>query len=1193
MSTPQIHRIRRWPYFLGSAVVVLVLVYFIVSSSFFVRRFVLPKVETALGSKLEVEEISVSPFSQLFLKKVKITPNGAEPLAAVDELRVRYGLFAIIGGKIKVREISVQSPQLTVIEKADGSSNLDAFLKGLKTSDTPPGPRKEAPRVEITNVSLKNGLVRLTRQLRDGRSEVTELNGWNLTLDRLQNGGSGKLTFGAGITVGQVAGRLTAKLDGSLDIALTPQLEPANLRGAVNLEISQADGAFKDFEKLAAVLETEVAATEVKQLRLSFKQAGQVLGFLRVSGPFDLQKSEARLAYELSPLDRRVLGLAGAGKGIDVGQTTVSASGRLDVTQLGQIVASNGRLLVKDFSVRMTNGVTPVIQAAVDYQVSLQPRENTALIQRMDLTATQQGRDLIKAGLDRPMNLAWGRGSQGFRESTFTLGVTNLNLADWRPFTGDSVIAGLVGGRLNVQADRDGRLLRLTLGGDVRELAVRVGTNRVDGATLALEATANVEDVDPVKATFRTAGVERYQLRVERGGQRVATVTGVASAVPADRNVGVQANAEIELPALLQAVPVADVKAEAGRLKFTGRYDQRNQSTNVSATITLDGFTGAFGEMKFQGYQATVQATADIARDVIDFQRAAISAQTGFSTGGSLDFDGKYDVAKKSGRFTFKTVNVNESALGPFLAAAIQPNRLKSVSLDLNGTATYEAAGESAIQSDLRVSKLIVDDPAGRLPKSPLGATLSVDGRLKGSVIELRKFLVGLGPTARATNEVLVTGRFDFATNNPAPSTLAVKSDGLDLTTLYNLFMGATNSPPATPAPAPSADPNVEPAPIPLPLARLEAEVKLAKVYLREMAMTNFVAKAVLNHSKVEVKPLQFSLNGAPVNATLAADVGVPGYTYDLKLAGDQIPVTPLAKSFLTGPRVDLHGRLTAKASIKGAGVTARNLRQHLAADVDFAASGLDYQVTAVKTPVMKTLVTVLITVLKLPRLDQSPIDGISLKAVAGQGIVTLNETRISSPAFVADLTGKILLADILTNSAIKLPVGLSVTMDGKSEKLPDFLTIGGTWGTPKSEIDPIGLVKVGSRLPGGIGTAISGGLNKAGTALEKATGGLIPNLGNLVTGEKPAEATTATTTKPEASAANPSTAASKAATNAPAQTNKVGGLLQGLGNILGGRGATNAPAATNKTATATNKPAALSKTNKSPATAIPPAPKK
>jgi hypothetical protein len=98
---------------------------------------------------------------------------------------------------------------------------------------------------------------------------------------------------------------------------------------------------------------------------------------------------------------------------------------------------------------------------------------------------------------------------------------------------------------------------------------------------------------------------------------------------------------------------------------------------------------------------------------------------------------------------------------------------------------------------------------------------------------------------------------------------------------------------------------------------------------------------------------------------------------------------------------------------------------------------------------------------------------------------------------------------------------------------LPDFLTMRGTVGEPKSEINKLALagtmVKgIGSLIPGTVG----GG----------KTSNMLQGIGGLLGG-------------------NTSSGANAAGTNAPAAKG-LGGLLQGIGGALGG--GTNAPAGTN-----------------------------
>src|SRR5262249_20363172 len=94
--------------------------------------------------------------------------------------------------------------------------------------------------------------------------------------------------------------------------------------------------------------------------------------------------------------------------------------------------------------------------------------------------------------------------------------------------------------------------------------------------------------------------------------------------------------------------------------------------------------------------------------------------------------------------------------------------------------------------------------------------------------------------------------------------------------------------------------------------------------------------------------------------------------------------------------------------------------------------------------------------------MEKSPIQQIAARGSIGSGQVQLQQAMVQSSAFEADATGTIALTPILTNSAIQIPVGISlsrsiaerinlVPADAPTNaayvKLPDFLTMRGTVG--------------------------------------------------------------------------------------------------------------------------------------------------
>jgi hypothetical protein len=277
-----------------------------------------------------------------------------------------------------------------------------------------------------------------------------------------------------------------------------------------------------------------------------------------------------------------------------------------------------------------------------------------------------------------------------------------------------------------------------------------------------------------------------------------------------------------------------------------------------------------------------------------------------------------------------------------------------------------------------------------------------------------------------------------------------------------------------------------------------------------------------------------------------------------------------------------LSGTLTAQAKVGGAGTTGASLQKNLTGQFDMASTNLNLSVDNIQgktfyTRLLKTLVSTIGVIPDLAKnpattatsllsgltglggsststsgsggltadLKKSPINAIILHGTAGSGRVNLQQVVVQSPAFEAQAhDGTITLAEVLTNSPLQIPISVSlersvaqrINMAGNTPtnatyaKLPDFLTMKGTLGNSKPDINYIALGSAVLQGTGGKGGQIGGALQGLSGFLSKGTN-----------------------------------APSNASTNQPG--GKVGGLLQGLGGLLNNTApaATNAPATTNK----------------------------
>ena len=141
IKTPKRGRwLRRIGIVLGVLLVLIVALYFVATSGAFVKGVILPKVGKAMNAEVTVADASISPFSHVVFHDFKVKPNGAENLLTAKTVEARYNLRSIIGGKIAVDQVLLDSPTITVVENADGSSNLDPLTQ--KKPEEPKTPSK-------------------------------------------------------------------------------------------------------------------------------------------------------------------------------------------------------------------------------------------------------------------------------------------------------------------------------------------------------------------------------------------------------------------------------------------------------------------------------------------------------------------------------------------------------------------------------------------------------------------------------------------------------------------------------------------------------------------------------------------------------------------------------------------------------------------------------------------------------------------------------------------------------------------------------------------------------------------------------------------------------------------------------------------------------------------------------------------
>ncbi len=98
----------------------------------------------ALGGGVAVGSIEIASFNKVALSDVVISDNRGGLIAAAPKVTVVYNPLALLGGKTAVeavRELSLDTPRISLIRQADGTWNIDDLLAKTRSGDSQFGGR--------------------------------------------------------------------------------------------------------------------------------------------------------------------------------------------------------------------------------------------------------------------------------------------------------------------------------------------------------------------------------------------------------------------------------------------------------------------------------------------------------------------------------------------------------------------------------------------------------------------------------------------------------------------------------------------------------------------------------------------------------------------------------------------------------------------------------------------------------------------------------------------------------------------------------------------------------------------------------------------------------------------------------------------------------------------------------------------
>lgn len=764
---PSNTRRRRWLVIAGGFVLLLVIGWFVLTSGPAVKAVVLPRVASALKADLSVEGLQLSPFSSLELSQVRLAPSGAEPLAEIAGVKVRYSLFQLLGGKLAIHEIELDQPRFTIRQRPDGGSDLTDWLAKLKADAAQPAAGSPdaggPPQLQIGPVTVRNGSARMVKSREDGTTEIISLESLQLTVDQIHNGSPVELKFNATPVVEfrdparALTDSIRAALELSVKASLDQALMPDDIDSKLRLATSEATGRFARGEGLAMQLDARGSLAKLDEFALRFLRDTNEVGRVQLTGGYDV--AQGRGAFELGvfKLPPIVLELAAARSGLNFELADFASTNHIVIDQGGQTIQAAGGLQLSRFTAANEAGTSPVIDLLLNYDAEIDQSARRALIRALTFTARQNNRPLAELQMPKPFHFSWSGQPAGEAGSALAFQLTDFNLGEWRPLTGGLPLEGVLAAQLNLEAREQGRHLAFNLASTLERGGFILGTNRLGSlaATVALAGDLNAQ---------RELQIASLNARLNRAGKSVVEVTGSGQAGLSNFTASATTTLKCELAPLAGWVTDLPVAVSSGVLTLTSTVHHAVAATSVQGTVVVDALSMGFQGARFDDLGMKLPFEVALRGPALNWKLGESTVTEAGSTALALASSGQLNVTNLTGSLELEVPALNERLVNPLLAIHTPGQRLRSAQASMALKGELGAAGRQTWSLTTQSTNVVLVDTNNTALTPVLGTRASLEGVLAADerTFLLRRWEGQVFADGKPAGQLQATGDFHF-----------------------------------------------------------------------------------------------------------------------------------------------------------------------------------------------------------------------------------------------------------------------------------------------------------------------------------------------------------------------------------------------------------------------------------------------
>ncbi|MFA7231998.1 MAG: hypothetical protein WC071_12070, partial [Victivallaceae bacterium] len=485
---------------LTAIALLLLFTYWLITSSFFLRKVVLPMVGDASGIEMSAQEINLS----LLHSSVKLTGirvgKEKSPLAVAESLQGSFALRKILSGNIALENVILERADIKISKTADGVWNLPGQGKEKSKLDTTPEKTTEKNSssssidLNLKNIKINNSSVTLNIAGSGKEVSTLEISNLNVSLPELRNGQSGRLeTKGKlKITSGNDIRVSNGDWNSSIDLELTDNLmvrkltlmsNIANLGGLVS-GITLKNGSVEIVVNAAG----DDKSLTIRNIMLRQVRDGKLCSSVQVNGGIIYEPFAVDAAINIDPLSEDIFSIVyDFVGGVNPGRVLLKYFGQ--VKYVGSRLSSSGKLSLLRSGYAVVAGKkleVPAFELLSEHDVKVNFTESRILLNKLNAEIVGNNRRLVNMELKKSSEFTWKKGNSKFKglppEVSFNF--DNLDLKIFKsmflPDDGFMLNGGILNGNIVCSTDNSASGISLNGNIDGQGIDVKIGRNALN-----------------------------------------------------------------------------------------------------------------------------------------------------------------------------------------------------------------------------------------------------------------------------------------------------------------------------------------------------------------------------------------------------------------------------------------------------------------------------------------------------------------------------------------------------------------------------------------------------------------------------------------------------------------------------------------------------------------------------------------